>query len=350
MPDGQRAVTITEVATRAGVSISTASKALNGRGQLRDETRERVFAAANELGYQPNALARSLVQRRSFTVGLLSTESADRFNIPLHMGIENALGAGRVSVFLCDGRADPLRERFYLDSLLSRRVDGIVVTGVRTDARPPLSTVPLPVPVVYAYSRSADPNDLSVLPDDEHGGRLAAEHLLSAGWRTFAHITGPMDFAAARDRLAGFRATLADAGLELPDRRVYSGPWRESFGRDAAADLLDRHPEVDAVFCGSDQVARGVLDTLRERGRRVPEEVGVVGFDNWGVLTEDSRPPLTSVDMNLQELGELAARRLLSMIEGHRESGLIRHPCRLEVRASGGAPAPHVPGGIRPVG
>ncbi|RMI40847.1 LacI family DNA-binding transcriptional regulator [Streptomyces triticirhizae] len=350
MPDGQRAVTITEVATRAGVSISTASKALNGRGQLRDETRERVFAAANELGYQPNALARSLVQRRSFTVGLLSTESADRFNIPLHMGIENELGAGRVSVFLCDGRADPLRERFYLDSLLSRRVDGIVVTGVRTDARPPLSNVPLPVPVVYAYSCSADPSDLSVLPDDEHGGRLAAEHLLSAGWRTFAHITGPMDFAAVRDRLAGFRATLADAGLELPDRRVYSGPWRESFGRDAAADLLDRHPEVDAVFCGSDQVARGVLDILRERGRRVPEDVGVVGFDNWGVLTEDSRPPLTSVDMNLQELGALAARRLLSMIEGHRESGLIRHPCRLEVRASGGAPAPRGPGGIGPVG
>lgn len=350
MPDGQRAVTITEVATRAGVSISTASKALNGRGQLRDETRQRVFAAASELGYQPNALARSLVQRRSFTVGLLSTESADRFSIPLHLGIENALGAGRVSVFLCDGRADPLRERFYLDSLLSRRVDGIVVTGVRTDARPPLSTVPLPVPVVYAYARSADPGDLSVLPDDEQGGRLAAEHLLSAGWRTFAHLTGPTDFAAVRDRLAGFRAALAEAGCELPDRRVYSGPWREGFGRDAAADLLSRHPEVDAVFCGSDQLARGVLDTLRESGRRVPEDVGVVGFDNWGVLTEDSRPPLTSVDMNLQELGELAARRLLSMIEGHREAGLVRHPCRLAVRASGGAPAPPGPGGVRPVG
>ncbi|WP_062214476.1 LacI family DNA-binding transcriptional regulator [Streptomyces sp. NBRC 109706] len=351
MPDGQGhgTVTITEVAARAGVAISTASKALNGRGQLRAETRERVLAAANELGYQPNALARSLVQRRSFTVGLLSTESADRFNIPLHLGIENALGAGRVSVFLCDGRADPLRERFYLESLLARRVDGIVVTGVRTDARPPLSATPLPVPVVYAYSRSTDPGDLSVLPDDEQGAGLAAEHLLAAGRRVFAHITGPMDFAAVRDRLAGFRAALAEAGLELPDRRVYSGPWREAFGRDATADLLERHPEVDAVFCGSDQLARGVLDTLREGGRRVPHDVGVVGFDNWGVLTEDARPPLTSVDMNLQELGELAARRLLSMIEGHRESGLLRQPCRLVVRDSGAPTPSRGRGGVGPL-
>ncbi|SOD66652.1 transcriptional regulator, LacI family [Streptomyces zhaozhouensis] len=339
MSDGQRAVTITEVAARAGVSISTASKALNRRGQLRNETRERVFAAADELGYQPNALARSLVQRRSYTVGLLSTESADRFNIPLHLGLENALGAGRVSVFLCDGRADPERERFYLESLLSRRVDGIVVTGVRTDARPPLADVPLPVPVVYAYSRSADPGDLSVLPDDEQGGRLAAEHLLAAGRRTFAHVTGPTEYAAVRDRLTGFRAALAEAGVALPDARVRCGPWREEFGRAATAELLAARPEVDAVFCGNDLLARGALDTLRESGRRVPEDVGVVGFDNWGVLAEGARPPLTSVDMDLQGLGELAARRLLSLIEGNRESGLVHHPCRLEVRASGGGPA-----------
>ncbi|MEV1009541.1 LacI family DNA-binding transcriptional regulator [Streptomyces sp. NPDC049881] len=348
MAEQHRSVTITEVAAEAGVAISTASKALNGRGRLRPETREQVFEAAQRLGYQPNALARSLVQRRSFTVGLLSTESADRFNIPLHLGIENALGAGRISVFLCDGRADPLRERFYLESLLARRVDGIVVTGVRTDTRPPLSLTSLPVPVVYAYTRSTDPSDLSVLPDDEQGGRLAAEHLLSAGRTRVAHITGPMDFSAVRDRLAGCRAVLRDAGRELPDDRVYSGPWNEAFARRAATDLMAAHPDTDAIFCGSDHLARGVMDALRELGRRVPDDVAIVGFDNWELLALDARPPLTTVDMNLQALGAHAARRLLSMIDGHRESGLVRLPCRLVVRESSGVRAPE-PQAVRPL-
>src|SRR5256885_14708208 len=172
-------VTIHDVALLAGVSVGTASKALNGRGQLRDATRERVQTAAQQLGFRPNDLARSLLRGRTYTVGLLTSDSFGRFSIPVPPGIEDALGAGSIAVYLCDARGDRVRERHYLDGLLARRVDGIIVSGRRADPRPPLGA-DVPVPVVYAYSQSTSEQDLAVVPDVAHGGRLAAEHLVRA--------------------------------------------------------------------------------------------------------------------------------------------------------------------------
>jgi len=158
VPAQRRPATIADVAALAEVSVGTASKALNGRGQLRPETRERVLAAADRLGFHPNELARGLLAGRSFTVGLITTDSFGRFSIPVMLGVEDALGAGRISVFLCDGRGDPIREQHYIRTLLARRVDGIVITGRRADPRPPIAA-DLPVPVVYAMTQSTDPND-----------------------------------------------------------------------------------------------------------------------------------------------------------------------------------------------
>ncbi|WP_279581006.1 LacI family DNA-binding transcriptional regulator [Fodinicola feengrottensis] len=160
--------TITEVAAKAGVSVGTASKAVNGRGQLRPETRARVLAAAAELGFEPNALARGLLSGRSYTVGLLTNDSFGRFSMPVMLGAEEALGAGQMSVFLCDSRGDAERERHYIRTLQARRVDGIVVTGRRIEPRPPIDTV---VPVVYAMAPSTDPRDVSVTSDEAGGAR-----------------------------------------------------------------------------------------------------------------------------------------------------------------------------------
>src|SRR3954449_2557099 len=177
--------TVTDVAALAGVSVGTASKALNGRGQLRASTRDRVLAAAEELGFQPNALARGLLAGRSYTVGVLTTDSFGRFTIPIMLGVEDALGAGEISTLLCDGRGDPLREQHYVRTLLSRRVDGIVVTGRRRDPRPPIGA--LSIPVVYAFAESSNPDDLSILSDDEQGGGVAVRHLLGLGRSRIAH-------------------------------------------------------------------------------------------------------------------------------------------------------------------
>ncbi|MGP4105147.1 LacI family DNA-binding transcriptional regulator, partial [Nonomuraea sp. KM90] len=167
-----RHVTIADVAALAGVSVGTASKALNGRGSLREETRVRVREAARQLNFEVNAGARSLHSGRTYTVGMITTDTIGRFSIPVLMGAEDALGAGQMSVFLCDGRDDPIREQYHVKTLIGRRVDGIIVTGRRTQARAPIAAS-LPVPVVYAFISSTDPDDCSVVPDEAGGARKA---------------------------------------------------------------------------------------------------------------------------------------------------------------------------------
>jgi LacI family transcriptional regulator len=333
---GRRSVaTVTDVAALAGVSVGTVSKAMNGRGQLRDSTRRRVLDAAKELGFQPNALARGLLEGRTYTVGVLTTDTFGRFALPIMLGIEDALGAGEILTLLCDGRGDRLREQHYVRALLGRRVDGIVVTGRRRDARAPIGD--LPVPVVYVYAESERDEDLSITSDDEQGARLAVAHLLRTGRTRIAHVTGPQRHLSARLREAGARSALEAAGAEFAGGGVLWGAWSEAWGREAAHVLLGSGSPFDAVFCGSDQVARGVADGLRESGRRVPDDVALVGFDNWDVMAEACRPPLTTIEPNLTELGRVAAAKLLEAIEArHTEQGRLRLPCDLVIRQSTG--------------
>lgn len=328
-----RAATLTDVARLAGVSIATASKAINGRAQVRAETRTRVLEAAEQLAFAPNALARGLLQGRTGTVGLLTSDLEGRFSIPVLMGAEDAFGAGKVSVFLCDARGDAIREQHHIRALLSRRVDGLIVVGSRTDPRPPLAG-DLPVPVVYAYAPSENPADVSITADNVDAGRLAVDHLIACGRRQIAHVSGDVGYKAAQDRAAGAGSALAAAGLELVGGRTFFGSWSEGWGRAAARMLAERFPDVDGVFCGSDQIARGVLDGLREVGRDVPRDISVIGFDNWAVLTTNARPQLTSVDMNLEQVGRVAAQRLFAAIEDDPASGLEELPCRVVIRES----------------
>lgn len=329
------APTVRDVAQLAGVSPGTVSKVLNGRGQLREETRVRVQEAAKKLGFRPNHLARSLIEGRSYTVGILTSDSFGRFTMPVMEGIEDSLGAGQLSTLLCDGRGDPLRERHYLQELLDRRVDGLVVTGRRSDAR--ASVGRFPVPVIYVLTRSDDPRDLSVSYDDAQGGELATRHLLAAGRKRIAFLGGPPSHLANQLRRKGAERSLAEAGLSLAPEDLLLGQWSEIWGRTAAG-LLVRRPageRVDGIFCASDQIARGVSDGLREAGVRVPDDISVVGFDNWPVMTEASRPPLTTIDPLLTQLGQDAASLLLNAINGGElGTGVLLRPCDLVIRES----------------
>ena len=329
----QKPVTLTDVARLAGVSIATASKALNGREQVAETTRQRVLDAADRLAFSPNPMARGLLAGRTGTVGLLTSDLEGRFVIPILMGAEDAFGAGQVSVFLCDARGDTIREQHQLRALLSRRVDGLIIVGRQTDSRPSLGQ-DIPLPVVYAYAPSDDPDDLSLTPDNVGAGRMAVEHLLASGRTRIAHINGDPAYAAAQDRTTGAMQALEAAGLELVGDVMFS-EWSESWGRDASALLLAQHPDVDAILCGSDQIARGALDTARDLGRVVPDDIAVMGFDNWEVLTTNSRPELTSIDANLQQLGRLAAQRVFAALDGvDVGSGTHYLPGRLVIRGS----------------
>ncbi|GIF23778.1 LacI family transcriptional regulator [Actinoplanes tereljensis] len=334
--DGPRTTgrsTLRDVAKLAGVSIATASKALNNQPQVRAETRAKVIQAAEQLSFSPNTLAQGLITQRSGTVGLLTSDLEGRFSIPILMGAEDAFGSDQTSVFLCDARGDTLRERHHLRALLSRRVDGLIVVGARPDARPSLGR-DLPVPVIYAYSPSDDPADLSLVTDNVGGGRLAVDHLIRHGRRRIAHISGDPSYGAAQDRARGALDRLGEEGLPLAGDQVWFGAWSEAWGRGATRMLLQRDPDIDAIFAGSDEIARGVLDVLHQEKLAVPTQVAVIGFDNWNILAVNARPPLTTIDMNLEALGRLAAQRLFSAIDGTLGSGVETVAPRLITRES----------------
>lgn len=322
-----------DVAEAAGVSVATASKALNNRENVHPATRRRVLEAAERLSFTPNALAQTLHSGRSGTVGLITHDLEGRFSIPILMGAEDAFGAGKMSIFLCDARGDAIRQAHHLQALLSRRVDGLIIVGSRTDPRPPVTT-DAPVPVVYVYAPSEREEDLSFVPDNVGAGRQVTEHLLSLGRRRIAHIAGDTSYAATHDRVEGITATLADAGLELVGGKPRFGSWSESWGRAATTSLLAGDPEVDAIICGSDQIARGVLESLHGAGKEVPGDIAVASFDNWEILATGARPQLTSVDMGFTALGQRAARAIFDALAGRHDSGVHTEPCRLVVRAS----------------
>jgi len=340
----QRPVRITDVAALAGVSPGTVSKALNNTGSLKESTRQRIKRAADQLGFVPDPDARWLAARRSYTVGLLSVDAAGRFSIPVMLGAENALAAGEMSALMATTRYDPVREAYHLKAFRTRRVDGIIVTGRTTDPRPPVET---DIPVVYAFAPSTDPDDASVVPDDVDGLTKIINHLLDRGRRRIAHIGGRPHKHASEVRAATAVAVLAEHGLTLAAPPLF-GEWSEEWGRRAVDQLLatlgptpgfrSKQPSddqgIDAITCGSDQIARGVTDQLRERGIDVPQQIAVTGFDNWEVMALSSRPPLTTIDLRLEDLGRRAAELLLDAIAGTPHHGVEFTPMDLVPRAS----------------
>ena len=329
-----RRPTIHDVARRAGVTVGTASKALNGRGALREETRERVRAAAREIDFRPNELMLSLQRGRTFTVGFVTEDLEDRFTMQLLAGIESALGEARVMVYFARLTGEPHQERQVIDALLSKRIEGLIYSRTRIDAGPPVDVGSYPTPVVYVDTLVTDPDAFSVIPDDAQGGALAARHLIDQGRTRIAHLTGPADWVSTRLRAEATRQVLRAAGLPFPDYRLVFGDWTEMFGYDAVAALLERDPEIDGLFAGNDRIARGAIDRLVRLGVRVPEDIAVVGFDNLRMVVDQAHPPITSIDMNLAELGRTAVQHLLAMIAGESRSGVIRVRCSLVVRGS----------------
>ena len=329
-----RRPTIHDVARRAGVTAGTASKALNGRGTLREETRQRVRTAARELDFRPNELLLSVQRGRTYTVGFVTEDLEGRFTMPLLTGIESALGEARVMVYVARLSGRPEQEREVIDALLAKRIEGLIFSRTRIDASPPVDTGAHPIPVVYVDSIVDDPATLSVIPDDYHGGTLAARHLVELGRRRIAVLAGPADWESTRLRVQAARDVLADADHPLEAHRVHFGWWTEESGYQAVASLLEADPEIDALICGNDRIARGAMDRLVRLDRRVPQDIAIVGFDNIELVVGQSHPPITSVDMNLIELGRAAVGHLLAMIAGEERSGVIRHGCSLVVRRS----------------
>lgn len=341
----QRPATLVEVAHRAGVSVTTASKAINDQPRVSAETRARVRKAAKELGFSPNPLARSLLSGRSGTVALLIIDTLSRrWAVPAMLGAESALNQVELSMVTADAHGDPARLRELAQLYQSRKVDGLLVLGDNNSPTPSLRG-DVSLPVVYLHGQTGDPRDVCHVPDDRGGALLVLEHLHGLGRRRIAHITGPQGVRAVTERAAGALDRAEQLGAPLVGEVRY-GSWSQRWGRAAAEQLLQEVPDVDAVLCGSDQIAYGVVLALQAAGRRVPEDVAVTGYDNWSAFALETDPALTSVDMELDALGAAAVRDLFTVIDRSDSpvsvgGGVRSHPCSLVVRGSsdGGAAA-----------
>jgi DNA-binding LacI/PurR family transcriptional regulator len=308
-------VTLEDVAAAAGVSRATASRVLNGVATVRPEAVAAVRRAAAELGYRPNLAARSLARGRSDSIGLVLTER-DLAQLPHSFFAQPLRGATaavtRRSLQLVLLLAGPDEEslRRYLDG---SHVDGALVILEAHSTNLPRVLDQSAVPVVYlGRPVDSDPAVHSYVDVDNYGGaRLATEELVAAGRRVVGTIAGPPDMGVAVDRVAGWRDVLAEHGLPAPP--VAYGGFTADGGANAMARLLEARPDLDGVFVASDIMATGALRVLSASGRRVPEDVAVVGYDD-SILARTSNPPLTSVRQPLEEMGELMVEVLLQLI------------------------------------
>ncbi|WP_447034818.1 LacI family DNA-binding transcriptional regulator [Streptomyces sp. DSM 118878] len=342
---GQRP-TLEDVARRAGVSKSTVSRVVNGEPRVRAAVAERIRAAVEELGYVPNQAARRLVTRRNNAVAVVVTEPQGRLFVDPYFdchlrGIRQELvqhGSQPILLFIEEQDDYPRVCNF----LAGGHVDGALLFSLRADDPLPDMIEQMGLPAVFGGRPTLDPGHRSdvytyVDADNRGGAREAVRHLVSLGRRRIATITGPLNQASALDRLDGYRDVLLDA----PPRLLAESDFTLRGGADAMALLLDQAPDLDAVFVASDLMASGALRTLRERGRTVPGDVAVVGFDDLTSIAESTEPPLTTVHQGIEEMGRLMARLLCDRTAhqpGHRDAPRalpsVITPTRLVIRDS----------------
>ncbi|GGV38240.1 LacI family transcriptional regulator [Streptomyces griseoflavus] len=310
--------TLEEVAALAGVGRGTVSRVINNAAGVKESTRRTVQRAIAELGYVPNLAARSLAGRRADAVALVMTEPDWRmFGEPFFSEIVRSVGDAltdtKVQLLLTLVRTDAERRRF-VEYARGGRVDGVMLMSVHAEDALPDMLAEVGLPTVLLGRRSGDEGVTYVDADNAGGARSAVTHLLDTGRRSVATVTGPLDMYVAQCRLRGYREALRRAGAESRPSWIAEGDFSEGSGRRATAELLARAPEIDAVFAASDTMAAGALHALRAAGRRVPEDVAVIGFDDFP-LAQHTDPKLTTVRQPLEDIGRTMVRLLLEEME-----------------------------------
>ena len=323
-----------DVAKLAGVSHQTVSRVLNSHPNVREPTRERVLAAIRQLAYRPNAAARTLVTRRTHTLGVISVDTMLYGPTSMLYGFERA---AHDAYFVSIASLPALDRRSMLDAVdrfVGQGVEGIIVIATHDSGVAALAHVPPEVPIV-ALGCGTHASITSVAVDNEAGAATATRHLLSLGHRTVHHIGGPSANLDATERIDGWRLALREAGA--PEPPVHTGDWSAASGYEMGLVLADE-PEVTAIFCANDTMALGLLRALTERGLRIPGDVSVVGFDD---IPEASfyLPPLTTVRQDFGEVGRQALGALVERMSGVTAAGLrVRVDTELLIRQSAAKP------------
>ncbi|MFJ6257858.1 LacI family DNA-binding transcriptional regulator [Rhodococcus erythropolis] len=341
-----RPPTLREIADQAGVHISTASRVLR-QPEPADgwsDSALRVRQVAEELGYQPNLWAASLRTRKTTTIGVVMPRLTDVVVATMFQGIEEAATAAGYSVLLSSPPDDLDAQRKAVEFLVSRQVDGLMLSSIHLPGTDFVDSLPLrslPILLLNRHTDSATSSPNRGLPfvsgDDRLGGYLAGKHLLDCGYRDLGVIAGPDHASTSRERVAGFRDALTEAGLELPPNRIVASEFEVQGGVDAAATLLGGDSRPDAVFTVSDTIAIGVLGVARDLGLSIPDDLALVGYNDLPVVSQ-LPVPLTTVRSPARKIGATGLEHLLALISGKNVES-VKLPVELIVRASTRKPA-----------
>ncbi|TJY42821.1 LacI family transcriptional regulator [Cohnella pontilimi] len=320
------ATTIKDLAKAAGVSITTVSRALNGYPDVNEKTRNRIKKLAEELSYRPNAQAQSLVLKKTNTIGVIISEikrsnAKDAFAFEVLCGINDRAGELNYDILLFSTNPKKQLHKSYSDLCRERNVDGAILQGLKTSDpylaevinQPDFPCVLIDIPIDGEWVGH-------VTSDNVAGAREAVAHLAQLGHRKIAMINGHMEASVSRERLSGYILGLQEAGIPYDPALVEDGRFSEEGGEAAARGLLQRHPDVTAIFCASDLMALGAMKACEAMGRPIPDSVSLIGYDDISIASYCS-PKLTTVRQEKYDLGYQAAQLLIDMLEGRQ----VRH-------------------------
>ncbi len=326
-------ITMADVAREAGVSLMTVSRALNDKDGISEDTRSRVHAVVERLGYRPSGIARGLVTKRTGTLGLVVPDNSNPYFSEVSRGVEHAAFARGYNVFLCNTEEDPQRESIVLQSLTEKQVDGLILCSPRLldgELSKALNYFPASILINRVIENHASS---AIRSDDDNGAGIAVQHLIKRGHSAIGMLAGPERSFSGRLRLNGYLTALKDAGIQHePEWIQFCSPMVED-SQKAAVDLLTHCPELTALFCFNDLVAVGAIKASMQLGRRVPEDIAIVGFDDIP-LASLVTPALTTVHILRYEIGRQAGEMLLAKIEGKPMQALTVLPVELMLRTS----------------
>jgi len=312
----KKRVTQEDVARRAGVSQTAVSQILGSTDKdavnFRPETREKVLRAAQELGYVPSLMARALRTNKTMTIGVVVGFLTDELELRITRGIHEVATERGYGLLVGDAEQNPELERRVVEQFQRYQVDGIIFVDSWTDPAVYLDDDSCP-PAIFAQLRQLTVERNCIGADDLRGGYEATRHLLDLGYRKVACISGPEHWASAVERLKGYRKAHEDYGLPCDPSLVEFGDWEISSGAKATHQLLNRHPEIDALFAANDLMAAGCIQAATSRGLRVPQDLALVGYDDRD-LAEALNPPLTTFAYPLGRMGQKAAQLLIDRL------------------------------------
>ena len=303
--------TIKDVSKLAGVSVATVSRYLNKNGYVSKEAAATISEVIDKLNYRPNNIARSLAGMKTATIGLMVPDILNPFFPELARSIEDAANEYGYTVMLCNTDNDSLKEQKYIDTLLQKQVDGIIISSYTIEPEHLNGLQKQSIPVVLMDNVFSSDSVVSLTVENRRGGELAVEHLLTQGCSKIAHICGPLTITSSRERTAGFEEASRRTDWFTPSLIGYSD-FTVNGGYSTMKELLALHPNLDGVFASNDLMAAGALKALHEAGKRVPRDVKVIGFDGIGL--EMMTPELSTIAQPIYELGKTAMDSLVGLI------------------------------------